>query len=111
MQTFKPGDIARVPFPQVERDRRQHRPALVVAVFDLANPLLWVLMITSADNAPWDGDIAIEDFAAAGLPAPSVIRTAKIGTVEARQSEPAGRVPARLMTKVIRRLAATLAVK
>ena len=109
MPTFKRGDIARVPFPQVERDRRQHRPALVVSVFDFPNPLLWVLMITSAENAPWAGDIPIEDFAAAGLPAPSVIRTSKIGTVEVHQSELAGQISARTMARVAKRLAANLA--
>jgi mRNA interferase MazF len=108
MPTFRKGDIARVPFPQVERDRRQYRPALVVSVFDLPNPLLWVLMITSAENAPWAGDIPIEDFVAAGLPAPSVIRTSKIGTVEARQSQQAGRVEASIMKQVTARVLANL---
>ncbi|MEO6012439.1 MAG: type II toxin-antitoxin system PemK/MazF family toxin [Devosia sp.] len=111
MQSFSWGAVARVPFPQVERDRRQNRPALVVAVFDLPNPLLWVLMITSAENEPWEGDIPIVNFAEAGLPAPSVIRTAKIGTVEMRQSEFAGRVSNKIMAKVERRLAATFAAK
>lgn len=108
MPTFRAGDIVRVPFPQVERDRRQYRPALVVSVFELPNPLLWVLMITSAENAPWVGDIPIEDFAAAGLPAPSVIRTSKIGTVEARQSEQAGHVDESTMGRVTRQLIAHL---
>jgi len=40
-------------------------------------------MITSAENRIWSGDVPIRDLAAAGLPAPSVIRTAKIATIEA----------------------------
>ena len=39
-------------------------------------------MITSAENQPWHGDVPIFDLATAGLPAPSVIRTAKIATIE-----------------------------
>jgi hypothetical protein len=35
-------------------------------------------MITSADNAPWSCDVTIANLARAGLPAPSVVRPAKI---------------------------------
>ncbi len=65
-------------------------------------------MITSADNEPWEGDVAIIDHAGAGLPAPSIVRTAKIGTVEARQSEFAGHVSDEVMSKVDRILRASL---
>ena len=75
--------VVRVPFPYADRPVRQYRPALVVAVPDtpLASGLAWVLMITSAENAPWPGDVAISDLAAAGLPVASVVRTAKIATI------------------------------
>lgn len=39
-------------------------------------------MITSAGNMPWACDVAIADRAGAGLPAPSVVRPAKIATVD-----------------------------
>jgi mRNA interferase MazF len=39
-------------------------------------------MITSADNAPWSCDVAIADLARAGLPAPSVVRPAKVACIE-----------------------------
>jgi len=85
MASFEAGDVVKVPFPYTDRPIRQHRPALVIGAGDLAarHGLLWVLMITSAENRPWPGDVAIADPAAAGLPAPSVIRTAKIATIEA----------------------------
>ena len=54
--------------------------------------LVWVLMITSAENRDWPGDIEIPDAAAAGLPIPSVIRTAKIATIDVGRAEPRGRV-------------------
>jgi hypothetical protein len=34
-------------------------------------------MITSAENRGWPGDVEIDDPGAAGLPAPSLIQTAK----------------------------------
>lgn len=78
-----PWDVVRVPFPYTERPVVQFRPALVVALppTGLGPPLIWVLMITSAANRPWPGDVAIADLAAAGLPVPSVVRTAKLATI------------------------------
>jgi mRNA interferase MazF len=73
---------------------RQRRPALVVAVPDKGtNPgLVWVLMITSAENRGWEGDVAITEFANAGLPVTSLVRTEKIATIELRDAEPIGRL-------------------
>lgn len=85
MPGFERGDIVRVPFPYTDRNTRQHRPALVVSDGPIGDGdrLLWVVMITSADNRPWDGDVSFGDsYAEAGLPAPSVIRAAKIATID-----------------------------
>ncbi len=83
-----------MPFPYTAGDTVQRRPALVVASTgpggDLA--LLWVLMITSAENRSWPGDVEITDLNAAGLPVKSVVRTAKIATVEAARTSVAGRL-------------------
>ena len=49
-------------------------------------------MITAAENRPWTGDVAIPDFAAAGLPIPSVIRTAKIATIDLARAEARGQI-------------------
>lgn len=110
METFKRGTVVKVPFPYTDRATRQSRPALVVsdAAFARANGLLWVMMITSAENRGWAGDVAIRDLTRAGLPAPSVIRTAKIATIEARDAAILGRVPASLLGEVDRHLSATL---
>jgi mRNA interferase MazF len=55
--------------------------------------LLWVVMITSAANRGWPGDIALsEDYQEVGLPVPSVIRTAKIATMEARHADRLGKL-------------------
>ena len=100
---FSSGDIVWVPFPFVDAPRLRERPALVVsALSPLADiPLLWVLMITSAANQGWQGDISLEQcFAECGLPVLCVIRTAKIATVEAGRARKSGIVPAEVLNEV-----------
>ncbi len=63
--------------------------------------MVWVLMITSADNRGWPGDILVSNLKAAGLPAASVIRTAKIATINARDAEPLGRIAASVRREVV----------
>jgi mRNA interferase MazF len=88
-------DLVKVPFPYTNRPIQQRRPALVVAAPRAAGApeLLWVLMVTSAMNRGWPGDVDVSDFANAGLPAASVIRTAKIATIEAQDAERIGTLP------------------
>lgn len=92
MADFDVWDVVKVPFPYTDRPVRQRRPALVVATADLQRDhgLIWVLMITSAENRAWPGDVGIIDLATTGLPAPSVVRTAKIATIEASEAERIG---------------------
>ncbi len=102
MANFSQGDVIKVPFPYTDRPTRQSRPALVVSTGALedAHGLLWVLMITSAENRGWPGDVPVSNLAAAGLPVPSVIRTAKIATIEASAAAKLGRVPSALFRRV-----------
>ena len=110
MASFKQGDVVKVPFPYTDRATRQFRPALVVSAGSIedAHGLLWVVMITSAENRGWPGDVRVGNLAAAGLPVPSLIRTAKIATIEASDAARLGRVPADLFRQVSRRLAQAL---
>ncbi len=103
MPTFEPGDLIKVPFPYTDRPVRQRRPALVVSAPPLQQEhgLLWVLMVTSAENKRWSSDVGIEDHEAAGLPAPSVIRTAKIATIEAADGQHLGNLPPEVMSTVL----------
>lgn len=113
MATFEQGTVVRVPFPYTDRPVRQHRPALVVSSRGTGEEgrLLWILMITSAENRPWPGDIALGDrYAAAGLPAPSLIRPAKIATLEERHADPLGAVDAATWRDVAAVLRDVLAV-
>lgn len=103
MPTFSQGQVVRVPFPYTDRNTRQHRPALVVSAGPVGEEgaFLWVAMITSAENRAWPTDHTIEAFAEAGLPIPSVVRPAKITTVETRDVEPVGRLHHALVARVL----------
>lgn len=88
-------DVVKVPFPYTSRPVCQRRPALVIARPDCSETpeLLWVLMITSHTNRSWPGDVRVSDLAPAGLPAPSVVRTSKIATIEPADAERIGHLP------------------
>lgn len=77
-----------VPFPYADRLAEKRRPALVISSSKLAPyGLIWVAMITSAGNEPWPSDVIIFDTERAGLPAPSVVRPAKIACIEPSRIE------------------------
>jgi mRNA interferase MazF len=80
---YDPFDIVVVPFPYADRLAEKRRPALVISNRKLAiHGLIWVAMITSADNEAWSSDVPITDMKRAGLPAPSVVRVAKFACIE-----------------------------
>lgn len=92
-----------MPFPFVEAPRIRDRPALIVSAPSPASniDLLWVLMITSAANKGWQGDVSLEErFAECGLSVPCVVRTAKITTVERGRARKTGTLPADLWAEV-----------
>ena len=98
--------MIKVPFPYTDRSTRQSRPALVVSTGRLEemHGLLWVVMITSAENRGWPGDVPVENLKMAGLPVPSLIRSAKIATIDASDASKLGRVPAAQVRLVTGRL-------
>ena len=102
MLIFRRGDIVAAPYPYVEHPVVRRRPALVVASgLGPNDELVWVLMITSASNQGWEGDVLIETpYDVSGLRAASVVRTAKIATIEARSSNLVGRLSPEDMAKV-----------
>jgi mRNA interferase MazF len=103
MASFKQGDVVKVPFPYTDRATRQSRPALVVSVGGLedAHNLIWVVMITSAENRSWPSDVAVTSLSGAGLPAASVIRGAKIATIDAADATKLGKVSAAQVRQVL----------
>ena len=82
-RSYAPFDVVVVPFPYVDRLAEKRRPALIVSSDRLAGQgIIWVVMITSAANPQREDDVPIADLRGAGLHAPSVIRSAKIATIE-----------------------------
>jgi mRNA interferase MazF len=77
-------DIVVLPFPYTDRLAEKRRPALIISKpwVEKDYGLLWVAMITSAENEAWASDIEITSMIKSGLSAPSVIRPAKIATIE-----------------------------
>ena len=113
MASFEQGSVVKVPFPYTDRTVRQYRPALVVSKAGLENRhgLLWVLMITSAENRGWLGDVPVTNLVTAGLPVPSLIRTAKIATIEVSDAMKLGRVTPAVLKEVLSHLGQALGMR
>jgi mRNA interferase MazF len=77
-------DVVVVPFPYANRLAVKRRPALVLSNAGMHREfgLVWLAMITSAENRRLSCDIEIGDLTAAALPAQSLVRPVKIATVE-----------------------------
>jgi mRNA interferase MazF len=113
MPIFDQGDIVRVPFPYTDRETRQHRPALIVSRSALGTQeqLLWVVMITSAENRRWPDDHDVgPNYREVGLPAASIIRPTKIATIESRDASQIGRIPRTLLRRVSGTISRNLAL-
>ena len=112
MASFEVWDIVKVPFPYTDRPVRQRRPALVIAADEIAaaHGLMWLVMITSAENRGWPDDVRISDLPTAGLPAPSIVRAAKIATVDVRDAQQLSTSPIADREAVASRLRGILSV-
>jgi mRNA interferase MazF len=114
MAAFDVWDVVKLPFPSTDRPVRQRRPALVISAGDLLETagLIWVAMITSAENRGWAGDVEIRGDDS-GLPAESIVRTAKIACIDAKDavrmgSVGTGEIRARIVAGIRARLAMLL---
>jgi mRNA interferase MazF len=103
---FSAFDVVVVPFPYADRLAEKRRPALVISGPKLApHGLIWLAMITSAENERWSSDVPISDLDRAGLPAASLVRPAKIACIDpARIERRAGRLDKTASKLVARRL-------
>lgn len=99
----KQGDVVVVPFPYADRLAEKRRPAVIVSTEALhARQIVWLAMVTSAENAGWPCDILIGSTLAAGLRTESVIRPWKLATVDlGRIIRVAGRISSEERTRVI----------
>lgn len=112
-ERFEAYDIVIVPFPYADRLAEKRRPALVVSTPALAAfGVIWVAMITSASNTPWACDVPVADLERAGLPAPSVVRPAKVACIDpGRVVRRAGTLDARNASKVAAHLSSFFAAQ
>lgn len=112
MPIFRQGDVVKVPFPYTDRSTRQWRPALVLSTgaIEDAHGLLWVAMVTSAENRGWPADVPVGNLPTAGLPVPSIIRPAKIATIDASDATKLGRVSTAVLRQVMQHVARELAL-
>lgn len=80
-----PGSVALVRFPFADTETTKKRPALVLArtARSPRNRLVTVAMITSQIEAlHLDGDVELTDWKSAGLLHPSLLRLAKVATID-----------------------------
>ena len=85
MMRYKRFDVVVTAFPYADDILVKKRPAVCIASFSPTRSiqLYWVLMVTSTKLKRWNGDVGITNLKKAGLPIPSIIRTAKIACVDA----------------------------
>ena len=82
---MKPGDVALVRFPFSDLAVEKKRPALILArtIRSPRNRLATITMITSQVEAlKLTGDVVLAEWKAAGLLHPSLLRMAKIATID-----------------------------
>lgn len=87
---MKPGEVVLVRFPFAELATTKKRPALVLARTTRSprNRLVTLAMITSQVEAlRLPGDVVLVDWKEAGLLHPSLLRMAKVATVDEHLAE------------------------
>jgi mRNA interferase MazF len=81
---FNSWDVVLVPFPYTDSTRSVLRPAVVVCSAELPRTtgVYYVAMITNAAQQRWSGDVLVSDLQMAGLPIASLVRSAKVATID-----------------------------
>ncbi len=75
-ETFDPFQVVIVPFPFTDKPTAKRRPALVTSTreFNDRHSELVLAMITSARHSAWPSDVCLQEWRAARLTAPCVVR-------------------------------------
>ena len=105
------GEIVVVPFPYKDVLAEKRRPALVISnrKFNKTTGLVWVAMITSAENKAWPSDIPLP-LEGSGLSALSRVRIAKVTTIDkSRIIRKIGKLDSETAMTVANRITAILA--
>ena len=96
---LKQGDVVVVPLPYADQFAEKRRPAVVISgnAFNTRTKLVWVAMITSAVNISWPDDVPL-NLKNTGLNSPSVVRIAKLATIDpVRIIRVAGKIDAKAL--------------
>lgn len=74
--TYEPFDVVVVPFPFSDSPKVKVRKALVLTPKSMneKNGATTLMMITSRKNSEWMGDVALQNWSAAGLKKPCFVR-------------------------------------
>lgn len=105
---FAQGSVLILPFPYSDRLAEKRRPAVVVSKPALGRVpgVVWVAMISGDRGGARAEDSPIDDLKCAGLPAPSLVRTTKLATIEpARVVRVAGALTKTDLASVLQTLA------
>lgn len=106
MTPSHPGDVVLLPFPFTDLTTTKQRPAVVVSIeaFNARQQDVVVLAITSQippTLGPEDYRLTSDEQRAAGLPKPSIVKCAKLLTIDQRLIR---RVLGRLSTHTLHQL-------
>jgi len=80
MTQFRTGEVVAVEFPFTDMRGRKRRPGVVLA--SDTNDVLLARLTTHDPRDPFD--VRLEDWAAIGLPKPSIVRLLKLVSIDAR---------------------------
>ena len=108
--SFNRGDVVLVPFPFTDLTTHKQRPALVISSnqFNSSSADIILLGITSQiprDLAQSDYRLNPDEQQKAGLPRPSMVKSAKVVTLsQALVRRTIGRLPAQTVNQVVSKL-------
>lgn len=111
MTRYERGTVVLVPFPFTDLSTAKRRPALVISndEYNRATGDVIVAQITSKVNSPpRPGDYRLNDWRAAGLPLPSLVRARMTTLHSSLPVRTLGRMPAGEMRSIDEALAVAL---